>query len=166
MKNPLAKVFMVLALSIPTLASAEVIKKASAHSVKDTMDKFEALVKSKCLGVFARVDHKKNAMGVDLEMNEAEVLIFGNPKAGTVLMKKDPATALDLPLKVAVYADNDGKVWLSYRNPQDLASDYTLAGVPVLGKVEGALDKLTTAVTKDAMMKKDEMMKKDKMEKK
>ena len=148
MNNRIAKVLMVLAISLPTISSADVIKKASAHSVKETMDKFEALVKSKGLGVFARVDHTKNAMGVDMKMNEAEVLIFGNPKAGTVLMKKDPATALDLPLKVAVYKDDDGKVWLSYRNPQDLSADYNLSGVPVLGKVETALDNLTTAVTK------------------
>ena len=148
MNNRIAKILMVVALSIPTLASADVIKKASAHSVKETMDKFETLVKSKGLGVFARVDHTKNAKSVDMEMNEAEVLIFGNPKAGTVLMKKDPATALDLPLKVAVYKDNDGKVWLSYRNPQDLSDDYDLEGVPVLGNVEKALDNLTTAVTK------------------
>ena len=148
MKNRFVKLLMVAALAIPSIASADIIKKASAHSVKETMDKFETLVKSKGLGVFARVDHTKNAMGVDMKMNEAEVLIFGNPKAGTVLMKKDPATALDLPLKVAVYKDDDGKVWLSYRNPQDLSADYNLAGVPVLGKVETALDKLTTAVTK------------------
>ena len=148
MNNRIAKVLMIVALSVPTIASADIIKKASAHGVKETMDKFETLVKSKGLGVFARVDHTKNAMGVDMKMNEAEVLIFGNPKAGTVLMKKDPATALDLPLKVAVYKDDTGKVWLSYRNPQDLAADYNLAGVPVLGNVETALDNLTTAVTK------------------
>lgn len=148
MNTRFAKLLLVVALSVPTLASADVIKKASAHSVKETMDKFETLVKSKGLGVFARVDHTKNAMGVDMKMNEAEVLIFGNPKAGTVLMKKDPATALDLPLKVAVYKDNDGKVWLSYRNPQDLSDDYDLEGVPVLDNVETALDNLTTAVTK------------------
>jgi len=148
MKNHFAKILMVLTLSVPAIASADIIKKASEHSVKETMDKFETLVKSKGLGVFARVDHTKNAMGVDMKMNQAEVLIFGNPKAGTVLMKKDPATALDLPLRVAVYADDDGKVWLSYRNPQDLSEDYDLEGVPVLGKVETALDKLTTTVTK------------------
>ena len=146
MKSQFVKICMLLALAIPTFASADVIKKASAHSVKETMDKFETLIKSKGLGVFARVDHTKNATGVEMKMNDAEVLIFGNPKAGTVLMKKDPAAALDLPLKVAVYKDNDGKVWLSYRNPQDLSKDYQLVGVPVLGKIETSLDKLTTAV--------------------
>ncbi len=139
---------MIIGLSIPAAASADIITKASSHSVKETMDKFEALVKTKGMGIFARVDHKKNAEGVDMKMNDSEVLIFGNPKGGTVVMKKDPAAALDLPLKVAVYQDDSGKVWLSYRNPQDLTADYNVAGVPVLSKVEGALDKLTTAVTK------------------
>ena len=148
MNNRFAKILMVLGLVIPVAASADIIKKASAHSVKETMDKFEALVKSKGMGVFARVDHTKNATDVDMQMNDAEVLIFGNPKGGTVIMKKDPAAALDLPLRVAVYRDNDGKVWLSYHNPQALKASYDVAGVPVLSKVEGALDKLTTAVTK------------------
>jgi len=146
--NQYKKMLMIMGLAVSVSASADIIKKASSHSVKETMDKFETLVKSKDMDVFARVDHTKNAAGVDMKMNEAEVLIFGNPKGGTVIMKKDPAVALDLPLKVAVYKDNDGKVWLSYRNPQDLAKDYDVAGVPVLGKVETGLDKLTTAVTK------------------
>ncbi len=142
------KLIMIMGLSFSVSASADIIKKASAHSVKETMDKFETLVKSQGMGVFARVDHTKNAEDIDMKMNEAEVLIFGNPKGGTVIMKKDPAAALDLPLKVAVYKDDDGKIWLSYRNPQDLAKDYNVAGVPVLGNVEAGLDKLTTAVTK------------------
>lgn len=150
MNNYLAKIltFLALSVSISATASADIIKKTSVYSVKETMDKFETLVESKGLGVFARVNHAKNATSVGLQMNAAEVLIFGNPKAGTVLMKKDPATALDLPLKVAVYKDEDGKVWLSYRNPQDLSKDYKLAGMPVLSKVETTLDKLSNAVVK------------------
>jgi len=84
------------------------IKKQSNHSVKDTMDKFETLVKSKDMTVFARINHTENATGVELEMNDAQVLIFGNPKGGTLIMKKDAAAALDLPLRVAVYADDAG----------------------------------------------------------
>lgn len=144
----LLKLTVLLLMTIPTLTSADIIKKQSMHSVKDTMDKFETLVKSKGMDVFVRVDHQANAKGVDLQMNSSEVLIFGNPQGGTVLMKKDPAVSLDLPLKVAVYQDDDNKVWISYRNPQDLSADYGVAGVPVLDKVEGALDKLTAAVIK------------------
>lgn len=150
MKNRFAKAMFIISLLIPVMASAgDVIKKPSSHSVKETMDKFEALIKSKGMGVFARIDHKKNAADIDLKMNDAEVLIFGNPKGGTVLMQKDIAVSLDLPLRVAIYEDSDGKVWLSYHNPQDLKDSFDVsAGSKVLDKVEGALDKLTTAVTK------------------
>ena len=149
MKNHLTKALLILSLSVSGLASADTLKKASAHSVKETMDKFEALIKSKGLMVFARVDHKKNAAGIDLKMNDAEVLIFGNPEGGTVLMNQDIAVSLDLPLRVAVYKDNDGKVWLSYHNPQDLKESYKVeAAAKVMTKVEGALDKLSNAAIK------------------
>ena len=122
------------------------IKKKSSHSVKDTMDKFETLVQSKDMTVFARVNHTANAASVDMEMNEAEVLIFGNPKGGTVIMKKDSAAALDLPLRVAVYADDAGDVYVSYHNQHGLTELYDVAGVPVLDVVSEALDNLTNAV--------------------
>ncbi len=122
------------------------IKKQSNHSVKDTMDKFEALVKSKEMTVFARVNHTANAATVDMEMNDAEVLIFGNPKGGTLIMKKDSAAALDLPLRVAVYADDAGDVFISYHDQHGLGAIYDVADVPVLGVVTEALDGLTNAV--------------------
>ena len=122
------------------------IKKQSNHSVTDTMDKFEALVKSKDMTVFARINHTANASSVDLEMNDAEVLIFGNPKGGTLIMKKDPAASLDLPLRVAVYADDAGDVFISYHDQHGLGALYDVKGVPVLDVVTEALDNLTNAV--------------------
>lgn len=126
-------------------AGGEIIKKTSPYSVSDTMNKFEAIVKKKGLGVFGRVNHRKNAQQVDMSMGEAEVLIFGNPKMGTALMQKDIAVALDLPLKVVVYQGADEKVYIAYRSPKSLGSDYDLAGHPALEKASGALDKLTSA---------------------
>ena len=122
------------------------IKKQSQHSVKDTMDKFETLVKSKDMTVFARVNHTENAASVDLEMNDAEVLIFGNPKGGTLIMKKDSAAALDLPLRVAVYADDAGDVFVSYHDQHGLSALYNVEDIPVLDVVTEALDNLTNAV--------------------
>ena len=122
------------------------IKKKSKHNVKDTMNKFEALVKSKDMTVFARINHRVNAANVDLEMNDAEVLIFGNPKGGTLIMKKDAAAALDLPLRVAVYADDAGEVFISYHDQHGLGAIYDVADVPVLGVVTEALGGLTNAV--------------------
>ncbi len=122
------------------------IKKQSQHSVKDTMDKLEAIVKSKDMTVFARVDHKQNATSVDMQMNDAEVLIFGNPKGGTVIMQKDSAAALDLPLRVAVYADDAGDVFVSYHDQHGLSALYDVEGVPGLDVITKALDKLSNAV--------------------
>jgi len=147
--NKVAQILVAASLALPSIASAnDIIKKASAHSVKETMDKFETLVKSKGMDVFARVNHQKNAEGAKLKMNEAEVLIFGNPKGGTVLMNQDIAVSLDLPLRVAVYKAKDDKVWLSYHNPQGLKENYSVeSAAKVMDTVEGALDKLTDAVT-------------------
>ena len=145
-----SKTLAIICLSIPLVATAaDIVKKSSTHSVKETMDKFEALVKSKGMDVFARVNHQKNAEGAGLKMNASEVLIFGNPKGGTLLMNQDISVSLDLPLRVAVYKDSDGKVWLSYHNPQSLKESYKVEGAAkVMDKVEGALDKLTSAVIK------------------
>ncbi len=149
-KGKFAKTALLLCLTIPIIASAsDIVKKSSSHSVKETMDKFETLIKSKGLTVFARINHTKNAADIDMAMNDAEVIIFGNPKGGTVLMKNDVATSLDLPLRVAVYKDNDDKVWISYHNPQALKDSYNISsGEKVLNKVEGALGKLTSIVAK------------------
>jgi len=82
----------------------------SAHSVSDTIDRLEATLKEKGMGVFGRVDHAANAKKVDLDMPETQVLIFGNPKLGTKLMLSAPSIALDLPLKMLASKDADGKV--------------------------------------------------------
>jgi len=122
------------------------IKKLSIHSVKDTMDKFEALAISKGMTIFARIDHKENAEGVGIELNNAEVLIFGNPKGGSMIMKKDIAVALDLPLRVAVYEDDKGHVFLSYHNQFGLAGIYDVEGLPGLKVVTEALDTMSNSV--------------------
>lgn len=122
------------------------IQKQSKFSVKDTMDKFEALVKTKDMTVFARVNHKQNAANIDMQMNDAEVLIFGNPKGGTIIMQKDSAAALDLPLRVAVYSDDAGDVFVSYHDQHGLSGLYDVEDVPVLDVVTEALDKLTNVV--------------------
>ena len=152
MKKTFINALLFMCLSIPaitwadnTSSTSSIIKKESIYSVKETMDKFEALVKTKGMTVFARIDHKKNAASIDMKMNDAEVLIFGNPKGGTVLMKNDVATSLDLPLRVAVYKDTNNKVWISYHNPQALKVNYKIStGTKVLDKVEDGLDKLTS----------------------
>ena len=139
---------LVLALSISGLAQAELLTKESAHSVQETMDKFESIVKEKGMTVFARVDHAKNAESVDMEMPDSQLLIFGNPKGGTVLMQQDMRVGVELPLKVLVYSNADGKTVIAWENPLSLKESYTLENTAVLEKVAGGLDKLTGAASK------------------
>jgi len=152
------KLFLIIPfLFLPLLAqadtkasdsSSDIVKRSSNHTVKVTMDRLEKIVKGKELTIFARVDHRAGAKKVGMDMNEAEVLIFGNPKMGTAIMKFDAAAGLDLPLRVLVYADKDGKTWISYHNPQSLRKHYDVAKSPALVMAEGALGKITSEAAK------------------
>ena len=139
---------LALALSISGLAQAELLTKESAHSVQETMDKFESIVKEKGMTVFARVDHARNAESVGMEMPDSQLLIFGNPKGGTVLMQQDMRVGVELPLKVLVYSDADGKTVIAWENPLSLKESYKLENTAVLEKVAAGLDKLTGAALK------------------
>ena len=66
--------------------------------------------------LFALIDHSGEAAKAGLKMPPTKLLIFGNPKAGTPLMLAAPSAALDLPLKILVAEDSEGKVWISYNS--------------------------------------------------
>jgi len=89
---------------------AETITQASPHSVSDTMDALQAAVEGAGAAVFARVDHAAGATSVDMELPDAELLIFGNPMLGTPAMQADIEAGLQLPLRVLVYAGDEGTV--------------------------------------------------------
>jgi uncharacterized protein (DUF302 family) len=125
-----------------------IVTKASPHtSVSETLERLRETLREKGLEEFAMIDHSGAAERVGLEMQEAKLLIFGSPNAGTPLMVASPLLALDLPLKVLVWRDNDGEVLVSYNAtsylarrhdiPQDLIVN--IAGIDAL--VEGAIGK-------------------------
>ncbi len=94
-----------------------IISKPSAYSVPATLDRLETVLKSKSITVFARIDHSGEAEKVGLKMRPTQLVIFGNPRAGTALMNSSPSVAIDLPLKALAWEDGSGKVWLSYNSP-------------------------------------------------
>lgn len=110
-----------------------IISKPSNHSVEETVEKLKAILQSKGVTVFALVDHSGEAQKVGLKMPPTKLLIFGSPKAGTPLMLAAPSIAIDLPLKILVAEDAQGKVWVSYNSssyleqrhglPQDLVQN-------------------------------------------
>jgi len=84
------------------------------------MARLEAILREKGITVFARVDHSGEAASVGLTMRPTQLLIFGNPKAGTPLMVAAPRAAIDLPLKALAWEDATGRVWLSFNSPDYL----------------------------------------------
>ena len=98
----------------------------SNHSVDETVDRLKNILRSKEITLFALIDHGGEAAKVGLKMPPTKLLIFGNPKGGTPLMLAAPSTALDLPLKILVAEDAQGKVWLSYNSPEYLKERHGL----------------------------------------
>ena len=124
----------------------DVITKKSHHDVTTTLDRLEKIVKAKGITVMARVDHAKNAQGVGMELRPTQLLIFGNPKLGTALMQVDQRIGLDLPMKVLVWEDAKGTVWLAYVDPEELAERHGIDDDhAVVKKLRKALDAFTTA---------------------
>jgi len=99
----------------------------SRYSVPDTLQRLETVVKSRSLTVFAQIDFSGDAEKAGLKMRPNQMLLFGNPQAGTPLMVAVPSVAIDLPLKALVWEDADGKVWVSYNKPEYLKKRHGLS---------------------------------------
>jgi uncharacterized protein (DUF302 family)/uncharacterized membrane protein YidH (DUF202 family) len=99
----------------------------SNHSVDETVEKLKSILQAKGVTLFALVDHSGEAEKVGMKMRPTKLLIFGNPKGGTPVMLAAPSIAIDLPLKLVVWEDSQGKVWLSYNSPAYLEQRH---GVP------------------------------------
>ena len=107
-----------------------IITVACNHPVAETADHLEALLKSKGMKIFARIDQAAEAKAVGLSMRPMVLLIFGNPAAGTPLMIQHPSLGMDLPLKALVWESGDGEVWLSYNSPEFLQQRHGLETPP------------------------------------
>ena len=103
-----------------------IINRPSNHSVDETVEKLEGILQAKGVTLFALVDHSGEAEKVGMKMRPTKLLIFGSPKAGTPLMLAAPSIAIDLPLKILVWEDGQGKVWVSHNSPAYLQQRHGL----------------------------------------
>jgi uncharacterized protein (DUF302 family) len=128
------QLFVLLAgVAVPALAAINPIEKKngivdvpSNHSVDETVERIKSILQSKGITLFALIDHSGEAEKVGMKMPPTKLLIFGSPKAGTPLMLAAPSIAIDLPLKILVWEDGEGKVWLSYNSPEYLQERHGL----------------------------------------
>ena len=129
-------------------ADSGLVSVKSAHSVKTTADRLESLLKSKGMRVFNRIDHAGGANTVNKTLRPTELIIFGNPKIGTVLMQCKQSIGIDLPQKALVWEDSTGQVWLSYNNPKYVADRHQIKKcADVLKKIKNALGNFAKAAT-------------------
>jgi uncharacterized protein (DUF302 family) len=99
----------------------------SPYTVAETLDRVEAAARAKGMLIFLRLDQRLEAEKVGLSLRPTQLLLFGNPKAGTLLMNASDSIALDLPLKALAWEDAQGKVWLSYTRPEVLQKRHNLS---------------------------------------
>ena len=108
-------------------ANNGIISQPSPYSVTETIDRLEAILQAKGITIFARIDQQAEAEKVGLTLPPTQLLLFGNPKAGTLLMVAEPMIALDLPLKVLAWEAADNKVRLSYNDANYLKQRFSLS---------------------------------------
>ncbi len=142
--------FAVLFLLWSGLAwSAEgLVTAKSPYGANETVDRFEAVVKQKGMNLFARINHAAGAAKIGKILRSTEVLIFGNPQGGTPLMECAQTTGIDLPLKMLVWEDKAGQVWLGYNDPAYLAKRHQVANC---GNVVQNMSKVLSGIVQEVI---------------
>jgi uncharacterized protein (DUF302 family) len=132
------------------MAQEGLVSFPSRYSAPETMQRLLAALAKRDLNVFARIDHAANAAAIGMSLRPTEVVLFGNPKGGTVLMQDKQRAGIDLPLKALVWQDAEGKVWLSYNAPDWIAARAGLgaASAGAVAAMTKALAAIAEEVTK------------------
>lgn len=118
------------------------VQARSHHDVATTLQRLKQGVDAANLQVFAHIDHSAAAAKVGLQLRPTELLIFGNPKTGTLLMQCRQTTGIDLPLKMLVWQDATGQTWVGYTDPQAIAQRHDAADCPIVPKMRALMHKL------------------------
>lgn len=112
----------------------------SRFDVETTINRIKQNLEERQIPVFALFDHGKNAREVGLDFRPTQVIVFGSPGVGTLLMQENQLIALELPLKIAVWEDAEGKVWVGFLNMKNMARKYGLEQNPITDKMQLLLE--------------------------
>jgi cation diffusion facilitator family transporter len=136
----------------PAMLGAEpmpLAKVKSPHSVRETVDRLASALRLRGIEIFARIDHGEGAREAGLELRKAEVLVFGDPRVGTLLMQEDPTIGYELPMRVLVY-DDAGQTTIGYRPMPSLAGEYEVPEhAQALARMSGLMDELIAEAVAD-----------------
>lgn len=148
MKRIILSVIAILLYTVPLLAAEGVITVPSKFGVEETANRMENILKEKGMTLFNRINHAEGASSVGIEIRDTELLIFGNPKVGSPLMKCQQIVAIDLPQKALIWKDNTDVVHISYNDPGYLQSRHNVSGCEeVFTKIGKALAGITHAAS-------------------
>ncbi len=128
---------------ILSLRANDIIVKESKCDVYETVKNLENAIKAKGLHIFAKINHSGNAKSIGMEMRPTVMIVFGKAAMGTKLMQQDPRIGLDLPLRVLVYEDKDGKTKMAYRNGSWLANKHVVDAPKIIQKINKGMEALT-----------------------
>ena len=132
--------FLVLASLTGTALGADgLIAVQSPRAAKETLDRFEAVVKRKGLTVFARIDHAAGAARIGKNLRPTELLVFGSPAGGTPFMECAQSVGIDLPLKALVWTDAASQTWIGYNDPAYIGARHQVPECPAVGNLQKAL---------------------------
>lgn len=130
----------IVIIAFPVAASDGMVNVQSTFNVEETADRMVSILKEKGMTVFNRIKHSAAAAEVGIELRNTELILFGNPKVGSPLMKCQQSAAIDLPQKALIWEDDQAKVWISYNDPRYLKKRHNITGCEeVISKIETAL---------------------------
>lgn len=137
---------LILLAAVPVLAAEGMVNVQSAFSVEETSERLEKILNNKGMTVFNQINHSDAAQKVGVVLNDTRLIIFGNPKVGSPLMKCQQSVAIDLPQKAVIWKDAQSQTWISYNDPRFLEKRHNIIGCEeVLAKIEKALAGITKA---------------------
>ncbi len=140
MKTLIPAILMMLIMSVSAYAVEGMVDVKSAFGVTETGDRLESVLKEKGMTIFNRIKHSEAAQKVGVDLRETELIIFGNPKVGSPLMKCQQSVAIDLPQKFLIWKDSDDTTWISYNHPSYLVKRHNISGCEaVISKIGNAL---------------------------
>lgn len=116
----------------------------SIFSVKETLLRVEGVLKELNIPVFAKFDYNSQASDVHLDLRPTQTIVFGSPSVGTHLIRENQSLSIDLPLKIAVWEDSKGSVWITFPRMDKIAERYNHLNSPIIRNMETLLEKIVT----------------------